>query len=268
MRCGKVMKFPCHSFAMVRYMQIISSRKNSIVRRFIDLAKSPSTRRNEREYVCDGQSLLKEAIEFGCAVKTVLWKETADFELPEGIEQFIAKADVFEYASPLVDSRGPLFTVAMPDMPETIGGGRVIALENVQDPGNVGTVIRTANALGFETVILVSNCADLYNPKTIRATMGAIFRQHVLRMSIDELKPALAEAGLLLCGAALTDNAADLRDIDIKKYCPIIGSEGRGLSREMLDICDREIIIPMRENSESLNAAVAAAIIMWESARA
>lgn len=247
-------------------MEIITSRKNGVIRQILDLAKSPSKRRTANEYVCDGQSLLKEAIEFGAEVKTVLWRERAEFSLPAGIAEYVAPADLFEYASPLKDSKGPIFTVGIPEMAEGIGS-RVIALENVQDPGNVGTVVRTANALGFDTVILVSNCADLYNPKTIRATMGAIFRQQVIKMDIDQLKPALKSAGLLLCGAALTDKASDLRETDIRQYCAIIGSEGKGLSKEMLELCDREIIIPMMEGSESLNAAVAASIVMWERAR-
>lgn len=140
-------------------------------------------------------------------------------------------------------------------------------LESVQDPGNVGTVIRTANAFGIDAVILTGNCADLYNPKTVRATMGAIFRQRVLCRGVDELMPLLAGNGLALYGAALSARAADIRRVDVKNAAVAIGSEGSGLSAALLALCRGEVIIPMRPDSESLNAGVAASVVMWEMAR-
>ena len=113
--------------------------------------------------------------------------------------------------------------------------------------------------------VLTGGCADLYNPKTVRATMGAVFRQLVLET--DDLPAFLNETGLPLYGAALADNALDVRRVDLKNAAVAIGSEGRGLSEELLDICREKIIIPMDPDSESLNAAVAAAVCMWEMAR-
>ena len=142
-----------------------------------------------------------------------------------------------------------------------------IVLENVQDPGNVGTVIRTANALNIGTVILTGACADLYQPKTVRATMGAFFRQNVIRLEREYLSDFLHDQGLPLYGAALSDKACDLRGLSLKHAAVAIGSEGQGLSEELLRLCDGELIIPMNPDSESLNAAVAASIVMWEMAR-
>ena len=151
-----------------------------------------------------------------------------------------------------------------------IGAARLknaIVLESVQDPGNVGTVIRTANAFGVDAVILTGVCADLYNPKTVRATMGAIFRQRVLELPLAELRAALDENGLPLYGAALSETARDFREIPLDKAAVAVGSEGNGLSTELLAICDGQLIIPMRPDSESLNAGVAASVIMWEMSR-
>ncbi|MGE4353118.1 MAG: TrmH family RNA methyltransferase [Oscillospiraceae bacterium] len=248
-------------------MERITSRKNQVVTHLIKLAKSTAYRWENREYVCDGQKLLCEALAFGAEVKTVLWRENPLFPLPDGVREYGAPASLFDYASPLRESPGPVFTLAIPKAPERLPGKKVIILENVQDPGNVGTVVRTANALGFDAVILVGSCADLYNPKTVRATMGAVFRQCVMTSGHDGLKALLAQQGLSLCGAALTQTAADLRETDLKTAAVAIGSEGRGLSQKMLDMCDRELIIPMQPGSESLNAAVAAAVIMWERVR-
>ena len=139
-----------------------------------------------------------------------------------------------------------------------------IVLENVQDPGNVGTVIRTASAFGIGAVILVGDCADPYNFKTVRSAMGALFRQRILTADMSMLTDLLHNNGLKLYGAALTDSAEDIRNVDVKNAAVAIGSEGRGLSKAFLEGCNGQIIIPMLPHSESLNAAVAAAVVMWE----
>ncbi len=242
-------------------MENITSRKNPYIRHLRQLASDADYRRQKREYICDGEKTLREALRFG-DVASILWRDTpgtADCCL-----QYTAPAELFDYASPLKNSAGPVFTVAMPQR-DRAEVKRAIVLEGVQDPGNVGTVIRTANAFGIDAVVLTGGCADLYNPKTVRATMGAVFRQLVLET--DDLPAFLNETGLPLYGAALADNALDVRRVDLKNAAVAIGSEGRGLSEELLDICREKIIIPMDPDSESLNAAVAAAVCMWEMAR-
>lgn len=246
-------------------MENITSRKNRIICHFRSLAGDREYRYSCGEYVCDGLKTLREALHCGAQLCCVLWKEKAEeVELPESVVQYTAPAELFEYASPLKSSGGPVFTVKMPKRDENFKLERAIVLENLQDPGNVGTVIRTANAFNIDAVILVGTCADLYNPKTVRASMGAIFRQRVLTMSIAELDELTQKQALPLFGAALSDKAADLRNVEIHRACVSIGSEGRGLSPELLDVCGGEIIIPMNPESESLNAAVAASVIMWE----
>ena len=131
--------------------------------------------------------------------------------------QYAAGEELFDYASPMKNSPGPLFTVKIPAEDTAAPIRRAIVLESVQDPGNVGTVIRTANAFGIDAVILTGNCADLYNPKTVRATMGAIFRQRVLELPLAELRAALDENGLPLYGAALSETARDFREIPLDK---------------------------------------------------
>ena len=220
------------------------------------------------QFICDGEKTLKEALSFGADVKQVLWREGAEtMELPESVEQYCAPSELVEYASPLRSGPGPVFTVAIPEFDDDFKPERVIVIENLQDPGNVGTVIRGANAFNIDAVIMVGACADLYNPKTVRASMGAIFRQRVLRMSIEQLDGFTQRWCLPLFGAALSDRAADIRRTELHRSAVAIGSEGRGLSRELLDICGGEIIIPMNPQSESLNAAVAASVVMWEMSR-
>ena len=121
---------------------------------------------------------------------------------------------------------------------------KAIVLESVQDPGNVGTVIRTANAFGVDAVLLVGECADLYGPRTVRATMGGIFRQRAFAVSRDELSGLLEKNCLKLFGAALSDSALDVCAAVFSHCAVCIGSEGGGLSQELLELCSGQVIIP------------------------
>ena len=248
-------------------METLSSRKNAHIRHLRELAADGAYRRASGEYLCDGIKTLREALRFGVEVRSVLWKERAEtIEGLDGPKQYLAPAELFDYASPMKNSPGPLFTLAIPAEAEPVFE-RAILLENVQDPGNVGTVIRTAAAMGIETVLLCGACADVYSPKTARATMGAIFRERILHCTVEEARTLADQNGLKLYGAALSDRAADIRALSIRNAVVAIGSEGRGLSAELLKNCDGEMIIPMSAGSESLNAAVAAAIVLWEMSR-
>ena len=245
----------------------ITSRKNPLILRLRALSTDGAFRRAEGEYLCDGHKLLKEALDKGAELRTVRWKGRAgETPLPESVRQLTVPEELFDYVSPMKNSPGPLFTLAIPAEPEPVFE-RAILLENVQDPGNVGTVIRTAAAMGVETVLLCGACADVYSPKAARATMGAVFREKLIHCTVPEARALAARNGLRLYGAALSDRAADIRALPVKNAVVAIGSEGSGLSAELLQSCDGELIIPMSPGSESLNAAVAAAIVLWEMAR-
>lgn len=249
-------------------MEQLTSRKSAYIRRLRLLASDGRYRRECGEYLCEGMTTLRDALSAGAEIVSVLWKDE-----PQHVEglpdcaQYTAPAELFDYAAPLVNCPGPLFTAAIRGCGKPGKLDNALVLENVQDPGNVGTVIRTANALGIDAVILCGDCADRYHPKTVRATMGAVFRQKVHAMETADLGAFLSDMGLPLYGAALSDTARDLRTLPLKHSAVAVGSEGRGLSAELLAQCAGEIIIPMRPESESLNAAVAAAIAMWEIVR-
>ena len=249
-------------------MDRLTSRKNPVIRQLRALGRERSARAEAGLFVGDGEKLLREAIQCGAEIDTVLWAETPAMEVPNAAHQYTAPAELVEYVSALSHSPGPFFSVRMQPKPLPEMLRRVIVLETVQDPGNVGTVLRTANALGMDAVILTGSCADLYSPKTVRTTVGAILRMPVLGRPHGALNMMLEQHNLPLYGAALTDTAKDLRSVALNRAAVAIGSEGQGLSCELLSLCGGEIIIPMRPESESLNAAVAAAVVMWEMARA
>lgn len=249
-------------------MEKITSRKNEYIRHVRLLASDAAYRRQQGEYLCDGMKTLREALSFGAEIRSVLWKDSAQ-SVP-GLacpRQYVVPEELFDYASPMRSSPGPLFAVAQPEWDAGGSLERVLVLEGVQDPGNVGTVIRSANAFGIDAVILCGDCADLYNPKTVRSTMGAIFRQKVLRLEPEALSALLRDHALPLYGAALAEDSVNITTLELSRAAVAIGSEGRGLSAGFLELCDKKLIIPMRPDSESLNAAIAASVVMWEMSR-
>lgn len=247
-------------------MEHLTSRKNPLIRHLRLLGSDTGYRREQGEYVLDGVKLLQEAVTFGAKVNTVLWAGEPKLTV-SGAAEYTAPKELVEYASPLKNSPGPVFTVAIPNQALPATPQKVIVLENVQDPGNVGTVIRTANALGMDAVVLTGSCASVFGAKTARAAMGALFRQRVVELTQEETVDWLHANGLHLYGAALSDRAVDVRTVALERAAVVIGSEGQGLSEKMLSLCDGEIIIPMQPGSESLNAGVAASILMWELAK-
>lgn len=251
-------------------MEIITSRQNQLCTHLRKLGSSGSYRRRCGEFLCDSPKLLEEALLHGGDLHTVVCTEGAALPpISEGVRVVQVPADVMRSISPAETPQGVLSVCGMGDssLPEYLSGKRYAVLDGIQDPGNVGTILRTADAFGADGLFLVNACADLYNPKTVRATMGAVFRCQVWTCSLTELRALLTESGLPLYGAALRADTVDARTVDYTRCAIAIGSEGKGLSAEVLGLCDRTILIPMRSHCESLNAAAAATVLLWEAAR-
>ena len=251
-------------------MEMITSRQNPLCTHIRKLASSASYRRQKSEFLCDSPKLLEEILLRGADLHAVVCTEDAALPpIPAGVRVVTVPADVMESLSPAKTPQGVLSVCGMPDrtLPEKLPGKRYVGLDGVQDPGNVGTILRTADAFSADGLLLVNGCADLYNPKTIRATMGAAFRCPVWTCDAPALRALLTASGLPLYGAALRAETIDAREADYTRCAIAIGSEGRGLSAQMLDYCDRTVLIPMRAHCESLNAAVAATVLLWEAAR-
>lgn len=248
----------------------ITSRTNPLMTHIRKLAASRSYRAKTGEYLGDGTKLLEEALTWGAAVTTVVYTAAAALPpLPPDIRAVEVPEDVMKSVSPMESPQGTLFLAKEPDtaLPEKLPGSRYLVLEGVQDPGNVGTILRAADAFEADGLILLEGCADLYGPKTVRASMGAVFRLRAWSGTLAELLPLLRAAGLPLLGAALRADTADARAVDLTRGALLVGSEGRGLSEAALAACDGTIRIPMGARCESLNAAVAAAILLWEGYR-
>lgn len=242
-------------------MERITSRKNEKIVHLRTLGADRGYRHVCGEFICDGEKLLREALTFGAEVTCVLVTEEIP-GLPANVPVYQVPYDLITAVSPMKNPQPVLFSCRIPAR-RSVQGGRIIVLETVQDPGNLGTILRTANAFGVTDVCLTGACADLYNPKTVRATMGAVFRQNVVELDMEGVA-GLKARGLRLLGTALGEGCQDICTAPLEAAAVVIGSEGQGLSREMLELCDARIIIPMESACESLNAGVAAAIVMWE----
>lgn len=250
-------------------MEMITSRSNPLCTHFRKLASSRAYREETGEFLCDSPKLLREAALWGASVRTVLCTEGADVpRVPEGCRLVRVSESVMKAVSPMETPQGVVFSCATPQWstPEALEPGRYLLLDGVQDPGNTGTILRTADAFGWR-VFLLPGCADLYNPKTVRAAMGVHFRSAVYRDTLERTAALVRAAGLPLYAAALGEDALDLRQADLGRCAVVIGSEGRGVSPEALALCGRTVKIPMRDACESLNAAAAAAVVLWEGAR-
>ena len=247
--------------------KIITSRQNPLMTHLRKLASSRSYRKKSGEYLCDGTKLLAEALKWGAEVKTAVFSEGVDIPpLPDGVRAVRVSEELMRSVSPMETPQGALFTVALPEvqLPETLSGKHYLVLDGVQDPGNVGTILRTADAFDCDGVFLVNACADLYNPKTARATMGAIFRREAYNVTVEELFSLLQKSGVPLYGTALRDDTVPLAEANLARAAVAIGSEGRGLSQQVLDECAKTLKIPMNPRCESLNAAIAATVVLWE----
>ena len=168
-----------------------------------------------------------------------------------------------ESVSPMSTPQGALFLCRLPEKRPFMPKAGMLILDGIQDPGNLGTILRTADALEIP-VVLLEGCADPYSHKVVRSSMGAVFRTEVVQSTWAEVSRACAEAKIPVGVTALSDRAKDLRHADLKSMAVVIGSEGQGVRREILDAADAELIIPMNPKCESLNAAVAATIVMWQ----
>lgn len=247
-------------------METITSRQNPLFQRLRKLNASNAFRRQQGLFTCEGPKLLEEAVKWGADIRLVV--KAPEAALPSGLACRVVETPSEVLAS-LADTETPqglVFACALPDtaLPEALPQGRYLVLDGVQDPGNLGTVWRTADAFGALGLILTGACADPFGPKAVRATMGACFRLPVWKGERQAVARLLKASDIPLYATALREDTEDVRKADLSQAAVVIGSEGKGISEEMLGLCGKTLKIPMLERCESLNAAVAAAVVLWE----
>lgn len=250
----------------------ITSRMNPLI---VSLAKLADKKERDKTglYIAEGFKLCKEACGRSRVRYAVIRQDREQQERYtalvqcSGGEPIVLSESVYNKITKDRSPDGILFVIEAESMefPENMKGERICILDSIQDPGNVGTIIRTAAALGMDRVIL-HNCADIYNPKVIRATMGAFFKISVSLCSNMQKTIALLQSdGRRVLAAALSEQGITLGDAPLfSSDCPILGNEGHGIAAAVIDQCDVCIKIPMTDKIESLNASAAAAVLLWE----
>ena len=251
-------------------MELIQSRHNDLLSRFRKLYQSRSLREEQNVFLCEGEKMLREAAVSGC-VETVLVREdlAAKTDLSRIRAQRISAVTekAMEGLSDVKTPQGIIFTCRRVEKKFPEAPDKVLILDGLQDPGNLGTILRTAAAFSLSGLILTNDCVDRYNPKTVRATMGAIFKVPVLTLNREEILTACSDYHLKIYRADLHGSPKDLRNVPLKNCAVIIGNEGNGISSFFQNQVPDCFIIPMEEGNESLNASAAASIIAWEMIR-
>ena len=243
--------------------QRITSRKNPQIQMVRKLLSSRKYREETGRFVGDGIKLLKEAAAYCPGLETVFLSDGVEADLPETVQVIRVPEDVMESISPMSSPQGALFVCRMPRQPEWKPRGGMMILDGIQDPGNLGTILRTSDALDVPLVLL-EGCADVFNHKVVRASMGAVFRREVVQTTWEQVLQACKAAQIPIGVTALSDTAMDIRRAQLHTMAVVIGSEGQGVRPEILEQADQQLIIPMNAHCESLNAAVPATIVMWQ----
>ena len=244
-------------------MERITSRKNPLLQQVKKLFSSRRERERQGLFAADGTKLLEEAVKHCDGLETVILSDGVEMALPEGVRLIRVPGDVMESISPMETPQGAVFLCRLPEKTAFVPKSGMLLLDGLQDPGNLGTILRTADALDVP-VVLLEGCADAYSQKVVRASMGAVFRVPVVTASWGQVRDACREAGIPIAVTALDDSSVDIRQVQLHRLAVVIGSEGQGVRREILEAADQKLIIPMNPHCESLNAAAAATIVMWQ----
>lgn len=260
-------------------MRKITSKDNSLIKKIVKLNKSAKARKEDGMFIIEGSRLCEDALLSGQPFSFFVFSETGAQKFSELFAQvnricrevYMVPDSIFSFIADTKSPQGVLAAVKILDKKiafDTIkSNGKFLALENLQDPGNLGTVFRTAEALGINGIILSKDCCDLYAPKVVRSTMGAVFRLPF--MIVDSISGFLNLHPEIESYAAVVHSNCLFagENLFLPKCVCVIGNEGKGLTEETIRACRHEITIPMDGRAESLNASVAASILMWEMVR-
>ena len=248
---------------------MISSKNNAKIKSVRKLLSSSKERRLRDAFAVEGIRIVKEVPKE--LLEEVYLSESLARSGEVSKEDFrgaeLVSDEVFRHLSDTVTPQGILAVVRKPsyilDLSSYKERSRLLLLDDVQDPGNLGTIVRTAEAAGVDMIILSEGCADLFNPKVIRSTMGSIFRVPFVVDDLVSVIETLKAEGVSVYGAAL-QGAVDFRTVSFpEKTAIVIGNEGNGISEGVLNSVNEKIFIPMEGKVESLNAAVSAAILLY-----
>ena len=231
----------------------INNQKIKIIKKL----KEKKYRDEENMFLVEGKHLTTEAFNNGYLVE-LLVPENSDYKLD--VETNIISENIIKYLSNLKSGAG-IFGICKKKKMK-LKEGKILVLDSIQDPGNMGTIIRSSVAFGIDTIVINEKCADIYSDKVIRASQGMIFSVNIIKENLEEFIKKIRKTHKIF--ATKVDGGKPIKDIEkIENFVIIMGSEGTGVSKNLLDLADEYLYIPMNKKCESLNVAVAASIILY-----
>ena len=241
---------------------LITSLDNDKVKKYIKL-KEKKYRDKTGEFIVEGSHLVLEAFKHGLIRELILEKEEV---FPIGFDNIVyLPMDIINKISS-VETPQTVMALCSKKEESDVLGEHILLVDDVQDPGNLGTIIRSAVAFNIDTVVLGNNTVDLYNPKTVRSTQGMFFHINVIRRDLEDVISKLKEEAIPVYGTLVEhgDDVRELKEKDKERYALIVGNEGNGVRKELTDMCDKNLYIKMNSDVESLNVGVAASILLYE----
>ena len=239
---------------------LITSVDNKKIKKYVSLKNSKS-RKEEGLFLVEGMHMCYEANKNSLLVDLLVLENT-DISFSYDGEITYVTNNVLKKVSNLSNPTTVIGVCKINKTNEIIGN-HILLLDDIQDPGNIGTIIRSSKAFNIDTIILSTNSVDIYNDKVLRSTQGMIFNMNIIYGDLLEIIPSLRDNGYMILGTNV-NNGIDVRSIKVDKFALVMGNEGQGVKQEIQDICDKNLYIKMNSDCESLNVGVATSILLYE----
>lgn len=239
---------------------LITSVDNKKIKKYVSLKDSKS-RKVEGLFLVEGMHMCYEANKHNLLVDLLVLENT-DISFSYVNEITYVTSNVLKKVSSLSNPTTVIGVCKINKTNEIIGN-HILLLDDIQDPGNIGTIIRSSKAFNIDTIILSTNSVDIYNDKVLRSTQGMIFNMNIIYGDLLEIIPSLRDNGYMILGTNV-NNGIDVRSIKVDKFALVMGNEGQGVKQEIQDICDKNLYIKMNPDCESLNVGVATSILLYE----
>ena len=239
---------------------LITSIDNKKIKRYLSL-KEIKGRKKEGLFLVEGMHMCYEAFKNNLIIDLIVL-ENSNISFNYDKEITYVTNNILKKLSSLSTPNNVIGVCKIMDNNEIIGN-RILILDEIQDPGNIGTIIRSSKAFNVDTIILSTNSVDIYNDKVLRSTQGMIFNMNIIYADLLEVIPKLRDNGYEILGTNV-NNGVDVRMVKSSKYALVMGNEGRGVREAIKNICDKNLYIKMNNDCESLNVAVATSILLYE----
>ena len=254
-------------------MIVIESKDNTLFK-YTKKLKERKHRVKENKYIIEGFRLVQEAFKAKCKIEYVIVNENGKVKLDDYLSEYMDSIKIYEMKNELFaqlssteNTQGIIAVANINNSISDIDGDFYLLCDKVQDPGNLGTIIRTAHAAGVNGIILTKGTVDIYNDKTIRSTMGSIFYTPIIYDNDLTLLKKLKDDGFSLVATSLEESKNFFEEDLSGKVILSVGNEGNGISEEIFELADKKVKIPMPGGAESLNVGVATSIILFEKVR-